>query len=254
MKAFAAFERKEIEMFRDTFVFFSKIRRSVKIRYADALDNSEYEPQMRNLLDTYMSVKDVQQIYEPIDIMNIGDFDKVVDKLPSDRSKADAIVSHLTKRIKLNRDEDPAFYDSFSKRINAVLEEFKNRILSEKEYLKQMFEVLGDFRRGDTKQKFPEKISGDLDAQAFYGVTMPVLSEKYNMDFETIATVSQKITQIVRTHDTVDWKTNIDIHNRIRQDIDDLFYELENDKEVAVDFDDIDKITESVLNVAMRRF
>ena len=254
VKAFAAFERKEIEMFRDTFVFFSKIRRSVKIRYADALDNSEYEPQMRNLLDTYMSVKDVQQIYEPIDIMNIGDFDKVVDKLPSDRSKADAIVSHLTKRIKLNRDEDPAFYDSFSKRINAVLEEFKNRILSEKEYLKQMFEVLGDFRRGDTKQKFPEKIAGDLDAQAFYGVTMPVLSDKYNMDSETIATVSQKITQIVRTHDTVDWKTNIDIHNRIRQDIDDLFYELENDKGVAVDFDDIDKITESVLNVAMRRF
>ena len=74
------------------------------------------------------------------------------------------------------------------------------------------------------------------------------------MDSETIATISQKITQIVRTHDTVDWKTNIDIHNRIRQDIDDLFYELENDKGFAVDFDDIDKITESVLNVAMRRF
>lgn len=254
VQAFAAFERQEIEIFRDTLIFFTKIRKSVKIRYADTLDNSEYEPQMRNLLDTYMSVKDVIQIYEPIDIMKIGDFDKVLEKLPSDRSKADAIVSHITKRITLNHDENPAFYDSFSQRINAVLEEFKNRILSEKEYLKQMFEVLGDFRRGDTKQKFPEKIAGDLDAQAFYGVTMPVLSEKYNMDSETIATVSQKITQIVRTHDTVDWKTNIDIHNRIRQDIDDLFYKIENNRGIAVEFDDIDKISESVLNVAIRRF
>lgn len=130
----------------------------------------------------------------------------------------------------------------------------KNKVLSEREFLKKMFGVLKDFRKGDTKQKFPEKIAGDLDAQAFYGVTMPVLSEKYNMDSEVIATVSQKITQIVRTHDTVDWKTNIDIHNRIRQDIDDLFYEIENNRGVAVEFDDIDKISESVLNVAIRRF
>ena len=253
-KAFAAFEREEIELFRDTFVFFSKIRKSVKIRYADSLDNAEYEPQMRNLLDTYMSVKDVQQVYEPMDIMNIADFDKVIEKMSSDRSKADAIVSHLTKRIKLNRDEDPAFYDSFSKRINAVLEEFKNKILSEKEYFKKMFGVLGDFRKGDTKQKFPEKIAGDLDAQAFYGVIDPILSGDYKFETEIVADIALSITNIVRKHDKVDWKNNIDVHNRIRQDIDDLFYEMESTQGIVVNLDDVDKILEAVLNVAMRRF
>ena len=253
-KAFAAFEREEIELFRDTFVFFSKIRKSVKIRYADSLDNAEYEPQMRNLLDTYMSVKDVQQVYEPMDIMNIADFDKVIEKMSSDRSKADAIVSHLTRRIKLNRDEDPAFYDSFSKRINAVLEEFKNKILSEKEYFKKMFGVLGDFRKGDTKQKFPEKIAGDLDAQAFYGVIDPILSGDYKFETEIVADIALSITNIVRKHDKVDWKNNIDVHNRIRQDIDDLFYEMESTQGIVVNLDDVDKILEAVLNVAMRRF
>ena len=253
-KAFAAFERKEIEMFRETFVFFSKIRKSVKIRYADALDNSEYEPQMRNLLDTYMSVKDVQVVYSPIDIMNVGEFEKVIEKLPSDRSKADAIVSHLTKRIKLNRDEDPAFYDSFSKMINDVLEAFKNKILSEKEYFKKMFGVMNDFRKGDTKQKFPDKIAGDLHAQAFYGVIIPILSSQYKIENEIIADIALSITDIIRKHDKVDWKNNIDVHNRIRQDIDDLFYEMENNQGIVVDLDDVDKISESVLNVAMRRF
>lgn len=254
VQAFAAFERQEIEIFRDTLIFFTKIRKSVKIRYADTLDNSEYEPQMRNLLDTYMSVKDVIQIYEPIDIMKIGDFDKVLEKLPSDRSKADAIVSHITKRITLNHDENPAFYDSFSQRINAALEEFKNKVLSEREFLKKMFGVLKDFRKGDTKQKFPEKIAGDLDAQAFYGVIVSVLSGKYKIETEVVADIAFFITSIVRTHDTVDWKTNIDIHNRIRQDIDDLFYKIENNRGIAVEFDDIDKISERVLNVAIRRF
>jgi type I restriction enzyme R subunit len=253
-KAFAAFERKEIEMFRETFVFFSKIRKSVKIRYADALDNSEYEPQMRNLLDTYMSVKDVQVVYSPIDIMNVGEFEKVIEKLPSDRSKADAIVSHLTKRIKLNRDEDPAFYDSFSKMINDVLEAFKNKILSEKEYFKKMFGVMNDFRKGDTKQRFPDKIAGDLHAQAFYGVINPILSSQYKLENEIIADIALSITDIIRKHDKVDWKNNIDVHNRIRQDIDDLFYEMENNQGIVVDLDDVDKISESVLNVAMRRF
>lgn len=254
VQAFAAFERQEIEMFRDTLIFFTKIRKSVKIRYADTLDNSEYEPQMRNLLDTYMSVKDVIQIYEPIDIMKIGDFDKVLEKLPSDRSKADAIVSHITKRITLNHDENPAFYDSFSQRINAALEEFKNKVLSEREFLKKMFGVLKDFRKGDTKQKFPEKIAGDLDAQAFYGVIVSVLSGKYKIETEVVADIAFFITSIVRSHDKVDWKNNTDVHNRIRQDIDDLFYEIENNRGVAVEFDDIDKISESVLNVAIRRF
>lgn len=254
VQAFAAFERQEIEMFRDTLIFFTKIRKSVKIRYADTLDNSEYEPQMRNLLDTYMSVKDVIQIYEPIDIMKIGDFDKVLEKLPSDRSKADAIVSHITKRITLNHDENPAFYDSFSQRINAALEEFKNKVLSEREFLKKMFGVLKDFRKGDTKQKFPEKVAGDLDAQAFYGVIASILFAKYKIETEVVADIAFSITSIVRRHDKVDWKNNTDVHNRIRQDIDDLFYEIENNRGVAVEFDDIDKISESVLNVAIRRF
>lgn len=254
VQAFAAFERQEIEIFRDTLIFFTKIRKSVKIRYADTLDNSEYEPQMRNLLDTYMSVKDVIQIYEPIDIMKIGDFDKVLEKLPSDRSKADAIVSHITKRITLNHDENPAFYDSFSQRINAVLEEFKNKVLSEREFLKKMFGVLKDFRKGDTKQKFPEKIAGDLDAQAFYGVIASILFAKYKIETEVVADIAFSITSIVRRRDKVDWKNNTDVHNRIRQDIDDLFYDIENNRGVVVEFDDIDKISESVLNVAIRRF
>ena len=35
------------------------------------------------------------------------------------------------------------------------------------------------------------------------------------------------ITEIITAHDTVDWHDNKDIHNKIAQDIDDMFYELE---------------------------
>ena len=252
-RAFAAFTREEIEMYRDTFVFYSKIRKSVKIRYADALDNSEYEPQMRNLLDNYMYVKGVQQVYEPIDIMDIGNFEKSLERMPSSRSKADAIASHLAKSIKLNHDDDPAFYESFSKRIKDVLEDFRNKVLSEVEYLKKMKEIMADFRKGDTKVQYPNKIKGDMDAQAFYGVVYPLLSDIVH-DADLLADIVVKITTIIREHDQVDWKSNNDIHNSIKQNIDDLFYEVEQEKGVTVDFDTIDKVSDSVINIALRRF
>lgn len=55
-QVYAAISREEREKYQNAFVFFSKVRRSVKIRYCDAIDNSEYEPLMQNLLDTHLSV------------------------------------------------------------------------------------------------------------------------------------------------------------------------------------------------------
>ena len=55
-QVYAALPGEERKKYQDCFVFFSKVRRSVKIRYCDAIDNSEYEPLMQNLLDTHLSV------------------------------------------------------------------------------------------------------------------------------------------------------------------------------------------------------
>ena len=46
----------------------------------------------------------------------------------------------------------------------------------------------------------------------------------------------------------------MDIHNKIAQDIDDLFFKYENDLGFKIDFDSIDKIIENVITVALRRF
>ena len=69
-----------------------------------------------------------------------------------------------------------------------------------------------------------------------------------------ISDISIRITEIVDEHNMVDWQTNKDIHNKIAQDIDDMFYEIEKEKGIQVDFDSIDKIIENVITVALRRF
>ncbi len=255
-KAYVAFEKYELIKYQSSFIFYSKVRRSVKKRYADEIDNKEYEKQMQNLLDTYMSVAGIKQITNPVDILDRDELEKELKQLGSMRSKADAIVSHMTKSIKVNRDENPAYYDSFSKRIKCALEEYRNMLISEAEYLDKMMSIMADYRKGTTNIVYPEKIKGNVHAQAFYGVITAILDDvmDINSNIGLISDISLRVTEIVNEHNMVDWQTSKDIHNKIAQDIDDMFYEIEKEKGIKIDFDSIDKIIENVITVALRRF
>lgn len=254
--AYNAMDKNEIAKYKSQFVFYSKVRRSVKIRYADMIDNAEYEKQMQNLLDTHMSVSGIKQITNPVDILNRDEMEKELKELGSLRSKADAIVAHMTKSIKKSYDENPAYYDSFSKRIKEALEEYKNRIISEAEYLEKMRTIMEDYRKGRTNISYPEKIKGNVHAQAFYGVITALLDEEININenIDLVSDIAIEITEIIKKNDTVDWQNNQTIHNKIAQDIDDMFYDIEKKHNFKLDFDIIDKIIENVITVALRRF
>jgi type I restriction enzyme R subunit len=286
--------REEREKYQNMFAFYSKVRRTVKIRYCDAIDNSEYEPLMQNLLDTHMSVAGLKQITAPVDILNQTDLEKELDELGSLRSKADAIQSKLAKSISIKRDENPAYYDSFSKRIKDTLQEYKDRIITDAEYLAKIRSIMKDYVEGVSTVKFPEKLNGNNHAQAFYGVVSAILDDELDKSSdlmhaaeepelyggkpinigepmslqedipygetvvqsnqELIADISIEITKIVEKHSQVDWTNNKSIHDKIAQDIDDMFYDYECKGKCKFSFDVIDKVIENVKTTALRRF
>ena len=255
-QAYNALSKEERQKYQDTFIFFSKVRRSVKLQYCDAIDNAEYEPLMQNLLDTHLSVAGLKKITSPIDILNKDDFEKELEELGSLRSKADAIASRMTRSISEKRDENPAYYDSFSKRIRDALALYREKVISEAEYLAKMRTIMEDYYAGKSTVSYPERIKANVHAQAFYGVLTALFDEvedeRITPDF--VAEVSEEITKIVASHSQVDWTNNKTIHDRISQDIDDLFYKYEKERGLKLSFDLIDKIIDNVKTVALRRF
>ena len=255
-QAYNALSKEERQKYQDTFIFFSKVRRSVKLQYCDAIDNAEYEPLMQNLLDAHLSVAGLKKITSPIDILNKDDFEKELEELGSLRSKADAIASRMTRSISEKRDENPAYYDSFSKRIRDALALYKEKVISEAEYLAKMRTIMGDYHAGRSTVSSPERIKNNVHAQAFFGVLTALFDEvedeRITPDF--VAEVSEEITKIVASHSQVDWTNNKTIHDRISQDIDDLFYKYEKEHGLKLSFDLIDKIIDNVKTVALRRF
>lgn len=255
-QAYASMPKEEITRYQNAFVFFSKVRRSVKIRYCDAIDNREYEPLMQNLLDTHLSVAGLRQITSPVDILNKDAFERELAELGTLRAKAEAITSKLTRSISEKRQENPMYYDSFSRRIREALEQYKEKVISEAEYLAKMRDIMEDYYARKSTIAYPESIKNNVHAQAFFGVLSAIFDQdqvqEVSPDFA--AEMAAEIAKIIANHSQVDWTNNKTIHDRISQAIDDLYFDYEKKRGLKLSFDTIDKIIENVKTVALRRF
>ena len=244
----------EISVYKDKFVFYSKLRVMIKKRCAETIDNAEYEKEMRNLLDKYMSVVDLKILTKPLDIMNKDELEKEIEELGTKASRADAIRYNLSKNISINYDKNPAYYESFSKRIKDALERYKERVITDAEYLQAMSKILNDFRENKSGISYPKCIEQSINAQAFYGVILPIINDKEEYSINLIGKIAIDIEEIIRKNTKVDWANNSQIHNSIAQAIDDLFYKYEKEGQIILPYDKVEKIIDNVKAVALKRF
>ena len=118
-----------------------------------------------------------------------------------------------------------------------------------------MRSIMEDFRAGNSGIQYPEIIKQDVHAQAFYGVISAIFDDAHaEVTPDFAAEIALEITKIIAKHSQVDWTDNKTIHDRISQDIDDLFYFYEKERGLQLSFEVIDKIIENVKTVALRRF
>ncbi|MED4943167.1 type I restriction endonuclease subunit R [Heyndrickxia coagulans] len=249
---------EELQKYKKDFKFFQDLRKSVKLRYSDTIDHKEYEAKMQKLMDNYIAAEEVIRITNPVDILNAKAFEEELERLESKRAKADAIRTRLTKSVHAKWDENPSYYKKFSERIQDAIQEYKDKRISEAEYLNRMKDIMNDYRRGESSERYPEIIKENRNAQAFYGVTKDILSETTetaaSYDTNTLGDLALKIDEIIQEHQKVDWHDNVEIHNRIAQELDDLLFDFKEKHNLDIDFDTIDKIIEQIKTVALRRY
>lgn len=116
-QAYYKIGKEKISELRKALAFYQKLRATVKLRYSETIDHKEYEAKMQKLLDNYVVAKEMMRITEPVDITDAEKFDNELEKMGTDRGKADTIRTRLTKTISEKSKEDPAYYKKFSTRI-----------------------------------------------------------------------------------------------------------------------------------------
>jgi type I restriction enzyme R subunit len=251
---------KQQERYKKDAAFFLKLRASVKKRYAEEIDFKEYEKRVQKLLDTHVTAEGVEQITPQVNIFERDAFQSEIDKLKTTASKADTIAHRTQRTITERMDEDPVFYRRFSRILKEAIDAYRQKRISEVEYLKRAIETM-DAVLNRSGEDMPPILEGRDAAKAFYGVVNEVLDGiemKESLDAYDAspfaADVAVKIDDAIQSRIVVDWRGNFDIQNDMRNAIDDLLYDAKANQGMLLSTQDMDSIIERALDIARNRY
>ena len=250
--------KQELDNYKKELKFFSNLRKSVRLRYHEEVDFGEYEEQMQKLLDTYISANEVNRLTKLVNIFDDKNFDEEIQRVQGKRAKAYTIRNAVDKVITMKYDENPAYYENLKDRINRVLEEYRQKRISEEEYLNSMNDVMNDVRNGSVEETYPGPIVNNRSAQVIYDnikedIYEPIVSKVAEEQSEYIvANTSLEFDEIIKGYAAKpDWTTNTDIHNKISQDLEEKLWDIEDEYGVSLD---TDKILEKTITISIRKY
>lgn len=255
-------DEKTLSRYKGDFRKFQSLKASVKHRYAEVIDYRDYEPKIKKLLDTHIQASEVVRLNEPVNIFDDKMFYQVKEEQgvyqtkKTTASKADTIA-HATKKVITEKmDEDPAFYEKFSKLIQQAIEDFRAKRISDLDYLNKVVDIRNKIV-GKVHDDIPDKLSGNEDAMAYFGVLKPFL-EKHELgeeDLESaVADTAIAIHGILEKHNKVHFWDDDDAQKQVVNEIDDYLYdELKTERGIELSLDQMDDIIEKVMQVAKNR-
>lgn len=255
-------DEKTLSRYKADLRKFQSLKASVKLRYAEAIDYRDYEPKIKKLLDTHIQANEVVQLNEPVNIfddeafMEVKEEQAVYGSKKTTASKADTIA-HATKKVITEKmDEDPAFYEKFSKLIQQAIEDFRAKRISDLDYLNKVVDIRNKVV-GKVHDDIPDNLSGNEDAMAYFGVLKPFLEihESSEEDLESAAAdTAIAIHGILEKHKKVHFWDDEDAQKQAVNEIDDYLYdELKTERGIELSLDQMDDIIEKVLQVAKHR-
>ena len=237
---------------------FSELRRSVQVRYQEVVDLKEYEPKIQKLLDDHVTAMPAETI---INIVNINDpeaLKAVVDESGiSEASKADRIASATRRVLSERMDQDPTFYQNFSMLLENTIRDYRQKRLSEREYLGRVIELAEKIAKKERVTSVPKVLEGNQDGQAFFGLLENQLKNKDGeiIDGQPLAEIALAIIGIIQGHHIVDVWSNEMAQNAMRNAIDDYVFDVLRDENgIQIPMETLDELEQKLMSLAKARF
>jgi type I restriction enzyme R subunit len=237
---------------------FQNLKTAVKKRYGEAVDYREHDAKIQKMIDTHLQANEVTQLNEPVNIFDESAFHVVkeeqgVYQTQSTASKADTIA-HRCKRVLTERmGEDPAFYEKLSKMIQDAIDAFREKRISDLEYLersRECEETLRIRRHSDT----PKVLEGRADAQAYFGVAKGLLAGVADDVDALAAEVGLKMEALLEGAWKVHFWEDEDAVKLLADELDDYYFDhLMGDLELELSSEQMDALTGKLLEVAEHR-
>ena len=266
-QVYALVPRDRLELFKRDFKRFIGLRTSVQSRYGDRVDYSQYEKQIRKLLDDHIQAPEVKIITPEFSLFDVKAMDQEVATHESAASKADTIASRLAKTCHEKMEEDREFYDRFAKLVQQAIDDYRHERISELEYLKKVEAYLAQVRQGHADE-LPIELEGERHraARAFFGLLGTALERAEvntgraqevggEVDRRQLASVlaleiEERVQPKVRI---VDWIHRPDLIKDVENAVDDALFDLRSAHGIGWTTTEIDQLLELVVSTLKKQ-
>ena len=229
-------DEAQLKRYKSDLLRFEKLRKAVRLRYAEAIDYGDYDSRITKLLNTHIQANEVTQLNTPVNIFdNNTSFmvkeERGIYRTQNTAASADHIAHATRRKITENMDKDPAFYEKFSKLIQEAIDDFRQQRILALDYLQKVNDIR-DKVENTHRDDVPDEIRNNREACAYFGAIKPCFS-KIDMDESQTDDIAIKTTLAIQTAIDKNWKVDFwndsDAQNAIKNEIDDFFYDVVED-------------------------
>lgn len=156
---------------------FIKIRNIVRIASGDYIDLKAYDPDMRHLIDTYLSANpsrvltsfEEKSLVELLVDIGID----AVREMPAEtkaekEAVAEIIENNVGKEIVEKSRSNPKYYEKMSALLKELIEQRKREVLEYEAYLQKIVELSRKVHKQENDGNYPENIRNNAAKRAFY--------------------------------------------------------------------------------------
>lgn len=252
---------EKLQMYRQDLRRFENLKASVRQRYAESIRFGDYEPKIRKLLDTHVQANGVTKLNEPVNIFDEKTFKEVKDGQGVNSKKTTAaradMIAHATKKVITEKlDEDPIFYEKFSRLIQKAIDDFRAKRISDLEYLSTVSQYREEVVQ-KRRDNVPDALVGNDEALSYYEMAKDLIAAN-NQNFKVCEEASVYIAEATQDSLKQHWKVNfwqdMDAQNHVRNEIDDhLFDKVRGELGVNLPENQMDTLIENLMKIAKSR-
>ena len=244
-------DQKTIRHYKADLTFFQNLRAAAGQRYQEAVDFSDYAPRIKKVIDAYVGAGDVEQLCKPINLLDASQRAHILeDDSKSAGAKADMIAAATRHVIEQEMAKDPVFYKKFSKLLEEVIDAYHAGRRQALEALEKIKDIAVKVTT-HTDDDIPQELVGLDMARRYYGCVCETMPAYGPVDPKPGAKIAMRIAERLKRHKIRDWRTNPDVINKMRGEIDDILFDVAEEAGIDLSLEDQDAIIDRCIEVTI---
>lgn len=164
----------KLKEYDDKVSFYIELKKMIGQTSGDFLDLKPYEPDMRKMIDNYITASDAEKIGNFDDLTLLDFVDKQGETITGDgdsghkEGAAEAIENNIRRKVIEKVTVNPRYYDKMSKILDELIKARKQGVLDYAKLLEEYIKLARDVDHPEDSGKYPESIRKSKALMAIY--------------------------------------------------------------------------------------